>query len=187
MAAYVHLTADERLQIFAWHREHLPRAEIARRLARSPGTISRELRRNRVAAGYLPHRAQQCYHARRRRCRRRARFDDRRLRRLVLDLLQRGFSPEQIAGRLRAEQGATVINPETIYRFVYESPWAARSSCTSTCGAARRDGPGVRVAVRTASLSPGACSSMPGRRRQPSGQRSATGRAIRSASPRSKY
>jgi IS30 family transposase len=122
MAAYVHLTADERLQIFAWHREHLPQAEIARRLARSPGTISRELRRNRVAAGYLPHRAQQCYHARRRRCRRRARFDDRRLRRLVLDLLQRGFSPEQIAGRLRAEQGATVVNPETIYRFVYESP-----------------------------------------------------------------
>lgn len=35
---------------------------------------------------------------------------------------QRGLSPEQICGRLRAEQGGTVVDHETIYRFVYESP-----------------------------------------------------------------
>lgn len=122
MAAYVHLTQDERLQIFAWQREGLPQAEMARRLRRDRATVSRELRRNSVVAGYVPHLAQNRYHARRRRCRRRARFEDRRLRRLVVDLLQRGFSPEQIAGRLRAERGGTVVNPETIYRFVYESP-----------------------------------------------------------------
>jgi IS30 family transposase len=32
------------------------------------------------------------------------------------------LSPEQISGRLRVEQGGTVVNHETIYRFVYESP-----------------------------------------------------------------
>lgn len=122
MAAYVHLTPDERFRIFTWRRDGLSQAEIARRLGRSPATLSRELRRNASGRDYVPHWAQSRYQARRRRCRRRARFEDRRLRRVVVDFLQRGFSPEQIAGRLRAERGATVINPETIYRFVYESP-----------------------------------------------------------------
>ena len=70
----------------------------------------------------MPHVADQRYRVRRRRCRRRPRLENRKLRRLVEDLLQRGLSPEQIAGRLRVEQGRTGVNPETIYRFVYESP-----------------------------------------------------------------
>jgi IS30 family transposase len=41
-------------------------------------------------------------------------MENRRLRRLVMDLLQRGLSPEQIAGRLRAERGETVVSAETI-------------------------------------------------------------------------
>ncbi|MGH8103353.1 MAG: IS30 family transposase [bacterium] len=36
--------------------------------------------------------------------------------------LQEGWSPEQIAGRLRLEAGRRVVGPETLYRFVYESP-----------------------------------------------------------------
>lgn len=121
MASYVHLTAGERLQIYTWQREGLPQAEIARRLGRDRSTVSRELRRNGGAGGYLPHQAEQRYHARRHRCRRRLRLENRRLRRLVMDLLQRGLSPEQIAGRLRAERGGTVVSAETIYDFVYES------------------------------------------------------------------
>lgn len=122
MATYVHLTAEERLQIYTWRREGLTQATMARRLQRSPATVSRELRRNTDAAGYQPHLAERRYRARRRGCRRRPRLGDRALRQLVVDLLQRGLSPEQIAGRLRAEQGGTVVSPETIYRFVYESP-----------------------------------------------------------------
>lgn len=122
MTAYVHLSADERMWIYQWQREGLSQAEIGRRLGRDPATVSRELRRNAVGAGYLPDVAQRRYQARRARCRRRARLQDRRLRRTVLLLLERGLSPEQISGRLRVEQGGTVINPETIYRFVYDSP-----------------------------------------------------------------
>src|SRR6185437_16448732 len=37
---------------------------------------------------------------------------------LVLDRLGRGWSPQQVAGRLAREQGRTVISHETIYRFI---------------------------------------------------------------------
>jgi IS30 family transposase len=122
MKAYVHLSASERLQIYQLSQDGLPQAEIARRLGRDKATISRELRRNAVPAGYLPDLAQRRYAGRRQRCRPRARLAQRDLRRTVIRLLQQGWSPEQIAGRLRREQGGTVVNHETIYRFVYESP-----------------------------------------------------------------
>jgi IS30 family transposase len=122
MATHVHFSADERMWICLWRGEGLSQAEIARRLGRDRATISRELRGNAVAAGYLADMAQRRYQARRARCRRRLRLQDRHLRRTVVLLLERGLSPEQISGRLRIEQGGTVINHETIYRFVYDSP-----------------------------------------------------------------
>ena len=122
MEPYVHLSVEERMRIYDWQREGLPQAEMARRLGRDRATVSRELRRNAVPSGYLPDLAQRRYQARRQHCRRRPRLENRRLRRTILLLLQRGLSPEQIAGRLRVEQGATVVNHETIYRFVYGSP-----------------------------------------------------------------
>jgi len=122
MEPYVHLSADERMRIYEGQREGLPQGEIARRLGRDRATISRELRRNGVPAGYLPDLAHRRYQARRQHCRRRPRLENRRLRQTVVLLLERGLSPEQICGRLRAEQGTPVINHETIYRFVYDSP-----------------------------------------------------------------
>ncbi len=122
MKPYVHLSAGERMQIYQWSRDRVSQAEIARRLGRDKATISRELRRNAVAAGYLPDLAQRRYAGRRQRCRPRLRLAQRDLRRSVILLLQEGWSPEQIAGRLRREQGGTVVNHETIYRFVYDSP-----------------------------------------------------------------
>lgn len=122
MSPYVHLSINERLQIYQFSQDGLSQAEIARRLGRDKATISRELRRNAVSAGYLPDLAQRRYRARRQRCRPRLRMADRGLRRTVILRLEQGWSPEQISGRLRIEQGGTVINHETIYRFVYESP-----------------------------------------------------------------
>ena len=108
--------------IYPWRQAGLPQAEIARRLGRDRATVSRELRRNAVLAGYLPDVAQRRYQARRALCRRHPRLENRRLRTNVLLLLQQGLSPEQISGRLRVENGETLVNPETIYHFVYESP-----------------------------------------------------------------
>src|SRR4030067_1654680 len=111
MRSYVHLSADERLRIYQLSREGLSQAEIARRLGRHKGTISRELRRNEVPAGHLPDLAQRRYQARRQRCRPKPRLAERTLRRTVILLLQQGWSPEQIAGPLRLEQGATGGKP----------------------------------------------------------------------------
>ena len=141
-----------------------PQAEIARRLGRDKATISRELRRNAVSAGYLPDLAQRRYAGRRQRCRPRLRLARRDLRRTVILLLQQGWSPEQIAGRLRREQGATVVNHETIYRFDYDSPLGGRRSSTSIFAGARRSAVGAKAGGCTPARLPTARSSTPGRR-----------------------
>ncbi len=41
------------------------------------------------------------------------------LRTRVLSRLERGWSPEQVAGRLELEAGRRVISHESIYRFIY--------------------------------------------------------------------
>jgi IS30 family transposase len=110
------------MQIYVRSRDGLSQAEIGRQLGRSKATVSRELRRNASPAGYLPDTAQRRYQVRRQRCRRRLRLADRHLCREVVLHLTQGWSPEQIAGRLGLEYGATVISHETIYRFVYQSP-----------------------------------------------------------------
>src|SRR4051812_7517945 len=101
-----------------------PVGEIAARLGRHPSTIHRELGRNRFRdgdrgfCGYFPLNAQDL--ARRRRQRRRKLAADEGLRTHVTERLKAGWSPQQIAGRLRheADRGPTVCH-ETIYRHVY--------------------------------------------------------------------
>jgi IS30 family transposase len=123
MKTYAHLSRDERMLLFQWFRAGCSQAEVARRLGRDKATVSREVRRNAVApVGYLPDVAQGRYQARRQRCRPRMRLASRNLRRTVLLLLECGWSPEQIAGRLRVQEGRTVVNHETLYRFIYDSP-----------------------------------------------------------------
>ena len=123
-AQYDQLTASERAVIGRLHASGRSQREIARTLARSASTISREIRRNsrptkRWPGGYEAPRAQALSERRRNRGRahKLARQPD--LRDLVRDRLAMGWSPEQIAGRLAREHGATLISHESIYRFVY--------------------------------------------------------------------
>ena len=51
------VTQEERMHIYRWRQEGRTQGEIARRLNRSPGTISRELFRNRGLKGYRPKQA----------------------------------------------------------------------------------------------------------------------------------
>ena len=55
------------------------------------------------------------------------------LRERVTGLLERGLSPEQVAGRLRREAGATVLCHETIYRFIYAQVAAPRTTAGAGC------------------------------------------------------
>jgi IS30 family transposase len=91
--------------------------QVASALDRAPSTISRELKRNREQAGYRPAGAQDKAGARRWTGARLER--DGALREQVLGALARGWSPEQVSGRLRLEAGRGVISHESIYRFLY--------------------------------------------------------------------
>ena len=115
---YEHLSLDERCRIARLHEDGQSIRQIAAALDRPPSTVSRELRRNRgKQVGYKPSYAHEQAKARRWTGSRLER--DGELRRLVLDRLRHGWSPEQIAGRLACDKAATGISHESIYRFIY--------------------------------------------------------------------
>jgi IS30 family transposase len=97
---------------------------IARRLGRSPSTVSRELRRNadRRDGGYRATTAHALAHERASRPKPAKLATNLALREIVQDDLTRRFSPEQIAGRLRRrfpEQPEMWVSAETIYQSLY--------------------------------------------------------------------
>jgi IS30 family transposase len=97
---------------------------IARRLGRSPSTISRELRRNadRRDGGYRPTTAHALAFERASRPKPAKLAVNLRLRAIVQHDLQRRFSPEQIAGRLRRrfpDDPEMWVSTETIYQSLY--------------------------------------------------------------------
>ena len=98
--------------------------EIARRINRHRATVYREIKRNFFKDDELPQLngyygmvAQKSAAQRRARRRKLVRIPE--LREAVVDRLQEGWSPEQIAGRLRLEGHATSVSHETIYAYVY--------------------------------------------------------------------
>jgi IS30 family transposase len=97
---YSHLELEDRCSIARLHEAGQSTRQIAAALDRLPSTVSRELRRNLGAkVGYKPAYAQDQARARRWTGSRLERDDA--LRTLVLGCLKVGWSPEQIAGRLR--------------------------------------------------------------------------------------
>ena len=116
---YDQLSLEERCKIAELHQAGQSLRQIAAALDRSPSSVSRELKRNRgVQVGYKPAYAQEQAAARRWKGSRLERNAE--LRDLVLDRLSRGWSPEQIAGRLARAKAATRISHESIYRFIYD-------------------------------------------------------------------
>ena len=141
---FQHLTLDERRSLFRMQEARLGVTEMAARLGRYRSTIYRELGRNcfrdpgasrdsrRNMSGYYPVTAQDIAHARRRRLAKLARHEE--LLAHVVDRLRAGWSPQQIAGRLRQEaeadgEGSEWLCHETIYRHMYVWP-------RGPCGAA---------------------------------------------------
>ena len=115
---YGHLTIEERCDMARLHAAGHSIRQIAANLDRSPSTVARELKRNASKTqGYQPSYAQQQARARRWQGSRLERNPL--LREQVLQRLGRGWSPQQVAGRLALEAGRAVISHESIYRFVY--------------------------------------------------------------------
>src|SRR4051794_10475056 len=101
MPGYSHLLDDERDQIAALKAAGRSIGAIAKAVGRAKSTVSRELRRNALPSGHSsPLHAAGAYHLRRRRDAVLER--DRRLRDFVCDRLAEGWTPEPIAGWLKA-------------------------------------------------------------------------------------
>lgn len=115
---YGQLSLDERCTLARLRAEGCSIRKIAAALDRSPSTICREVKRNAGRdVGYRPAHAEEKARARRWSGSRLDRDAD--LRKRVLGCLARGWSPEQLAGRLKREAGRCLVSHETIYRFIY--------------------------------------------------------------------
>ena len=116
--SYQQLSLEERCSIAQLQAQGRSIQQIAAALDRAPSSISRELKRNSGSTvGYKP-----CYAHEQTKARRwsGSRLDrEPELRSAVLERLARGWSPEQLAGRLARQAGRHVISHETIYRFLY--------------------------------------------------------------------
>ncbi|BCB68617.1 hypothetical protein BLJIH1_09090 [Bifidobacterium longum] len=119
-----YLSGEERIQIADRLRLGDSIRAIARLLGRDPGTVSREVERNRnpESGGYEPYRAQQKAADRLKRPKPRKAAEGTRLWDEIAAGLRRHWSPEQIANRLRLDfpdNGDMHASVETIYRAIY--------------------------------------------------------------------
>ncbi|SEM29772.1 transposase, IS30 family [Roseovarius azorensis] len=121
---YPHLGLEERRKLAKWREAKMPVPEIADRLGRAPSTIYRELKRNCYddkelpeLNGYYALNAQNMYEKRRALHRKMIMHPE--LKTAIEDRLKAGWSPEQIAGRMRLERHPIRVSHETIYRFAY--------------------------------------------------------------------
>lgn len=113
------LSPSERDQIALSLAAGVSLRSIARNLSRSVSTISDEVKRNSVEDVYQPHEAQALSEERNRASRRLNPLKSPWIYSYTVRKLRSGWSPEQIAGRLkRTHQGKTMICHETIYRYI---------------------------------------------------------------------
>ena len=118
-----HLTLKEREIIAHMQRAGKMQTQIADRLGRNKGTISRELQRNRSRNGYWAVAAQTKADTRRSQRPWTPKLERAELRRYVRERLRRYWSPDQIAGRSRADflgDRRQQISHQTIYQWIHD-------------------------------------------------------------------
>ena len=122
MVHHAQLTMLQRYQIQALHQTQSTQKDIASQVGVSPATISRELARNGPTDSGQSYQAEYAQKQADERTRRTPyKLKGPLLERVKADLRQK-WSPEQISGRLEAEQGCSRVSPETIYQIIYSQP-----------------------------------------------------------------
>ena len=117
---YLHLTCEQRCQIYALLQSGHSQAHIARQIGVDPSTISRELVRNTGARGYRFKQAHEKATQRREEASDKPRKMTPDLVELIEEkLTQEQWSPDQISGRL-AKDGVAFISHERIYQHVWK-------------------------------------------------------------------
>ena len=135
---YSHLNLKEREEIAIGLEMGLKQSEIALKLKRDPGSISREIKRNKSSIGIGRYRvswAQFKADERKRLSHKRKRIPQKGLRRYIYKWLKKGYSPEIIAFKAREKNIRWKTNYETIYQWIYNErrdliPFLTRSHKT---------------------------------------------------------
>ncbi len=116
---YGHITPIARLKIHQLLIQGCAIQEIAAELGYHRATLYRELGRNSCQYGYRPDWASQQALVRRRNRLVAKLHKNQPLNQFVIQKLQIGWSPQQIAGRLNRDAGRTIICHESIYQYIY--------------------------------------------------------------------
>jgi IS30 family transposase len=111
---------NERDKIAFYLGKKLSLRQIAKKLNRSPSSISDEIKRNSYHGIYTSIKAQTRSDFRKRITRKRHFLKDKETATYVIEKLRFGWSPEQIDGRLKLEKGYRVISYECIYQYIYK-------------------------------------------------------------------
>jgi IS30 family transposase len=114
--SYTQMTEPERYHLYTMRKQNKPFREIAKGMGRSHTTLSREETRNTGQKGYHYQQAQQKAGQRHKAKPKAVKLTESVIA-YIHEKLQAWWSPEQICGRLRLEQGVS-LSPETIYRLV---------------------------------------------------------------------
>jgi len=122
---YTKLTKSERVLIARWKNKGVSNKRIAKLLGRSCPTIGREIARNIFQGVYEPLHAQNMTEKRKLLAwGAKEPLKSKKIYSYTLDKLRSGWSPEQIAGRLKnvehKDDSSWHICHETIYDFVYK-------------------------------------------------------------------
>lgn len=116
---FKHFSIEERekIQELLWQKTSV--RGIAKTLGRSPSSVAREINRNiPLQRSYKPRVAEERA-LEKRKCRgRKLRLKNGFIRRYVVTHLKEGYSPEQIAGRIKFE-GKGTVSHEAIYQYIY--------------------------------------------------------------------
>lgn len=119
--SYKHLSQEERETIANLLSGGSSLGDIAKAVGREKSTISRELKRNSPPERrrYVPCRAHARSCERKTKANKHERLKNDLVRQYVKDGLAKGWSPEQISGRIQIDHPGQTINHEAIYQYIY--------------------------------------------------------------------
>ena len=113
----VHLTREQRYTISVMHKEGCTQKMIAKAISKDKSIISRELKHNANSKGNYTFQYAQEVAELRKECLKKPRKLHQFLKKQIIEMIKKGWSPQQIEGRLKLEN-KSFVSHETIYQMI---------------------------------------------------------------------
>src|SRR3989344_2017998 len=121
---YKNLKAAIRGAMEALLNENYTKKEVADKLGIHKSTVNREIQKRGTPSGYYAQIAKSNYQRQRICCRQQRKCQNTKRQKKITKKLELGWSPEQIAGRLKRIKSSLYVCKESIYQFLYTDEWA---------------------------------------------------------------